>query len=287
MSYFDKWKVKSSESIEKTIEHNTTKKVSSAKPSKITDFISKNNIKEIEIDDTPPPVIDYSGPITIEKIQPKIIPQHSTEIFQFTNNCQKSIHVYTDGSCINNGKKNAKAGIGIFFKENDPRNISRIVEGKQTNNVAELTAIIVALDILKNEIEEGKRVVVYTDSEYAIKCFTTYGRRLQSVGFITKETVPNLDLIKIGLSKVKNNVSFQHIRSHTGKKDEHSLGNEQADLLANKAIGIESKPEKIYLRVSYCDKDKAKELGAKWDSKTKMWFVHNEGHPAHKLFGTF
>ena len=32
------------------------------------------------------------------------------------------INVYTDGSCLNNGKLNAKAGIGIFFKDNDPRN---------------------------------------------------------------------------------------------------------------------------------------------------------------------
>ena len=48
--------------------------------------------------------------------------------------------VYTDGACSNNGSENAKAGFGIF--SDDPRNLSKKVKGKQTNNVAELSAII-------------------------------------------------------------------------------------------------------------------------------------------------
>ena len=32
------------------------------------------------------------------------------------------IYVFTDGACSNNGKINAKASIGIYFKDNDPRN---------------------------------------------------------------------------------------------------------------------------------------------------------------------
>ena len=34
-------------------------------------------------------------------------------------------YVYTDGSCSNNGRDNALAGIGIFFGRNDNRNISK------------------------------------------------------------------------------------------------------------------------------------------------------------------
>ena len=49
------------------------------------------------------------------------------------------MNVFTDGACINNGKPNAKAGIGVFLSENDTRNVSRRVIGKQTNNVAELS----------------------------------------------------------------------------------------------------------------------------------------------------
>ena len=47
--------------------------------------------------------------------------------------------VYTDGACPGNGGANPIAGIGVFFGPNDPRNISRPLEGpKQTNQRAEM-----------------------------------------------------------------------------------------------------------------------------------------------------
>ena len=58
-------------------------------------------------------------------------------------------YIYTDGSCINNGKPDAKAGIGIFFSDDDERNLSEPLDSsmKQTNNTAELYAIIKAIKI--------------------------------------------------------------------------------------------------------------------------------------------
>ncbi|CAG8831728.1 18007_t:CDS:2 [Gigaspora margarita] len=46
--------------------------------------------------------------------------------------CKEQIHrypanilkVWTDRYCENNGKKNALASIGVFFDNNDPRNLS-------------------------------------------------------------------------------------------------------------------------------------------------------------------
>ena len=64
--------------------------------------------------------------------------------------------VYTDGACINNGYDNAIAGIGIYFQEDDIRNISKKVIGKQTNNIAELQAIFDVYDIIKNDIIDKK-----------------------------------------------------------------------------------------------------------------------------------
>ena len=48
-----------------------------------------------------------------------------------------TIIVFTDGGCSHNGSKNAKAGIGIYFGEGDIRNVSKQIQGKQTNNTAE------------------------------------------------------------------------------------------------------------------------------------------------------
>lgn len=68
--------------------------------------------------------------------------------------------VYTVGSCIHNGKHNAKAGIGIFFDVKDPRNISKKIQGKPTNNVAEITAVIETFAIIKNDVKNGKHIVI-------------------------------------------------------------------------------------------------------------------------------
>ena len=46
-------------------------------------------------------------------------------------------NVYTDGACSNNGQRGAKAGLGVYFGTDDPRNCAQRIEGKQTNNTAE------------------------------------------------------------------------------------------------------------------------------------------------------
>ena len=80
------------------------------------------------------------------KIKFKTLHQQTTQ--QLTENEKPitinpdTIVVYTDGACSNNGKPNAIAGIGVYFSQNDPRNVSRRIVGKQSNNTSELSAII-------------------------------------------------------------------------------------------------------------------------------------------------
>ena len=146
------------------------------------------------------------------------------------------ISVYTDGSCHNNGYKNAKAGIGIFFGQSDKRNVSEPIFGKQTNNTAELKAIIKTIEILKKEIKEGKNIMIYSDSMYSIRCATTYGRKLEQNNW--KTTIPNVELVKIlyNLCKPYKNIKFTHVKAHTDRQDKHSIGNFNADRLANEAL---------------------------------------------------
>lgn len=151
-----------------------------------------------------------------------------------------SITVYTDGCCINNGKKNIKpkAGYGIYFGHNDTRNTSKPVIGKQTNNVAEITAIIETILMLKSEINENKIINIYTDSNYSIRCCSTYGKKLEKLNWNTDKPVPNLELVKKAyhLCKLYKNVKLHHVKAHTGKQDPHSIGNFHADRLANEAV---------------------------------------------------
>ena len=142
-------------------------------------------------------------------------------------------YVYTDGACSKNGTRVASAGIGIYFGENDPRNLSEKLVGKQTNNLAELTAIAKTHAIIRSDLLSGKKVAIVTDSEYAIKCVSSYGEKCYKQNW--NVDIPNKELVQTAYELYKDNshnVRFIHIRAHTQKTDIHSIGNDQADKLA-------------------------------------------------------
>jgi len=177
-------------------------------------------------------VIGYKGAV-FKKFKNKI------DALNFINQVHNKsdtneIFVYTDGSCLNNGKSNAKAGIGIFFNDDDPRNVSRKHTGKQTNNQAELSAILQTFKILKNEIKQHKIINIYTDSTYAIDCLTSYGKKQEYIGWV--DNIPNKSLVKKVYKKYikMKTVKLTHVYAHTGKTDIHSINNAKADKLAKK-----------------------------------------------------
>ena len=151
-------------------------------------------------------------------------------------NVEPHYYVYMDGACSKNGTIEATSGIGVYFGEDDPRNISKKVDDKPTNNVAELNAMITAFNIVKNDLDEGKIITFVSDSEYAIKCATCYGKTQQSGNWA--KDIPNKELVKILYEYCKNyvNLQFLHIKAHTNNDDIHSIGNHNADLLARKSI---------------------------------------------------
>lgn len=150
-------------------------------------------------------------------------------------------YVYTDGACSNNGRENARAGIGIFFAIDDSRNVSKALDGKQTNNSAELTAILDVYTIIEADMLAGKNIAIVTDSDYSIKCLTTYGEKCSLKNW--NITIPNRDLVRSVYERYKNTgIQFIHVNSHTNNTDIHSIGNFYADKLANEAIGLTSCP---------------------------------------------
>ena len=151
------------------------------------------------------------------------------------------IIVYTDGACKNNGKPNARAAYGVYFGQNDKRNVAKLCDShqKQTNNVAELLAIINVFFILENEITNNKDyVLIVSDSIYAIRACTSYGEKCAKKNWKFKKEIPNLDLVKQAYLLYLNrpNVQFMHVEAHTNKKDKHSLGNYYADKLATSLL---------------------------------------------------
>ena len=125
----------------------------------------------------------------------------------------------------------------------DIRNISERVQGKQTNNIAELTAILRTYSIIEPDIVLGKHIAIVTDSEYSIKCLCSYGDKCHKDQWRTE--IPNKEIVRniYYLYKEKREfIQFIHIKAHTGEMDIHSIGNENADRLANAAIGLVNCP---------------------------------------------
>lgn len=149
---------------------------------------------------------------------------------------EPNYYVYTDGACSNNGNKNAIAGIGIYFGKDDPRNVSKQIFGKSTNNVAELHAILEACIIIEDDLKKGIVITIVSDSKYSILCASSYGKKNALRNWKTE--IPNKHLVKTLFEFVSNypNLQFQYIQAHTNNNDVHSIGNHYADLLATSCL---------------------------------------------------
>ena len=103
----------------------------------------------------------------------------------------EEVFVYTDGACRGNGTPTARASIGVYFGPGDSRNIHALVEGRQTNNVAEVTAILRALDVIG---ADGGRWAIVTDSTYAMRWAGPLGEKNAVAGWT--KAVPNKILVR-------------------------------------------------------------------------------------------
>lgn len=151
---------------------------------------------------------------------------------------QDTFIVYTDGACKHNGSDKAKAGIGVYFNKHNSVNIPNVSERlttvKQTNNVAELTAILRALELCYRHNIKNK-ILIYTDSDYSMKCITIWYPQWKKENKMKDRKNINI-LKKIDRYYENLDVKFKHIRSHTGLTDIHSKGNEMADRLAVQSL---------------------------------------------------
>ncbi|KAG1773988.1 ribonuclease H-like domain-containing protein [Suillus placidus] len=141
--------------------------------------------------------------------------------------------VYSDGACKGNGQVGSVAGVGVWWGWNDSRNIAERCPGDQTNNRAELIAIVRALETAPLS---QRPLMIKTDSKYSIQCFESWFPKWSANGFRTAngQSVKNAELIKYlaallyARERAGPKVMFKHVRGHVGIE-----GNECADRLAN------------------------------------------------------
>ena len=152
------------------------------------------------------------------------------ELFEMEEEyCHPNIpEVYTDGACSKKGKTKY-AGAGVYWGTMHPLNEEIEVAGEQTNQRAELTAIMRA--IAQARTIKIKKIHIKTDSQYSID---TIGRidKWKKRGWTNKgQAVANKDILKEIEKMIRTTlVRFSHVEAHCGIK-----GNEEADKLAVRA----------------------------------------------------
>lgn len=128
------------------------------------------------------------------------------------------IEIYTDGACSGNPGP-AGSGVVLLGKDTHMKVLHGL--GEATNNIAELTAVKIALEYIA---DKHISVVIYTDSKYVIGVI--------SEGWKAKKNVDLINEIKdlmVSFSKIE----FRWVKAHNGNK-----WNEVVDKLSRDAIKL-------------------------------------------------
>lgn len=126
------------------------------------------------------------------------------------------ITIYTDGGCKHNP---GPMGIGVVLKHENRTKLYSENLGHGTNNIAELTAILRGLQLLKTR---KIPVVIYTDSAYSIGVLTGRYKVKKNKELIAEIRSLISEFVKVTFKKVKGHVGIP--------------GNELVDELAGRAI---------------------------------------------------
>ena len=160
------------------------------------------------------------------------------------------IIIYTDGAVPNNQSKiMKKGGIGVFFGDNDKRNISfslkENAQTKVTNQVCELLACIKAIEtIISTENINKKTIEIRTDSMYIVNTINSWAKKWEKSDWKKSDgkSIQNEELVKQLYYLASNiKIKFTHVKAHTkepkkdSKKYDDWYGNYMADKLAVEA----------------------------------------------------
>ena len=140
---------------------------------------------------------------------------------------RNKVIIYTDGSCLGNPGNGGYAA--ILHCKNTKLEIWG-GEKESTNNRMEMTAVIKALECLK----EPCQVELHADSQYVLNAFTKgWLQDWKARGWKTadKKPVKNQDLWEIlDTEASKHKIEWKHVKGHSGQ-----VQNERCDELARKA----------------------------------------------------
>lgn len=139
--------------------------------------------------------------------------------------------VYTDGSCLKNGRVDSSGGYGVVIFDDNDKYVSHHshYEDNTTNNIQELKALVYGFIIAYSNPKE--EVIIYTDSAYGLQVFDSWCPMWKRNAWRKSDNQPikNLELIQEGyeLYSKLTNCRITKVKGHN-----NVIGNEMADALA-------------------------------------------------------
>lgn len=154
-----------------------------------------------------------------------------------------NLTIYCDGACSGNPGF-AGSGLAIYKNNKKPVLLYGAFVENGTNNIAELNALLKALQIASQNIGEEK-IIIFSDSKYSIDCIKTWAYSWKKNGWSKKGgEIKNLELIIEAhtlYEKLKNKIEIIHVKGHSGIE-----GNELADRMAVYTIKEKNKDFSFY-----------------------------------------
>lgn len=130
------------------------------------------------------------------------------------------MRIFTDGATSGNGYEGAQGGWAWILLDEEEKII--LEESghldNTTNNICELTAIIKACEAVEKMIDKDKRVIVYSDSAYAINGLNDwiYTWRCNNWQTARRQPIKNQELWKRLLPFVDDNrFDFNKVKGHS------------------------------------------------------------------------
>jgi ribonuclease HI len=186
----------------------------------------------------------------VEDIKNNVVVNNHTKVSEEKK--ETIMHIFTDGACPNNGKRNANAAWGCLLVSDDGYIVLDRLSGaiplteSQTNQRAELTALLRGLELAEKQfgkLNDVKRVQIWSDSEYSINCASVWGPKWKSRGWKKQGgDIQHLDLIRKLVEKTLElgfKIEYRWLKGHKGGESQHAfpwMFNHQVDALANSAL---------------------------------------------------
>ncbi len=140
----------------------------------------------------------------------------------------RTVEIYTDGSCENNGGDNARAACGVWFGPADNRNFgARLPGALQSNQAAEVYAAELAL---KRSLDSCPLHIV-SDSRFLIEGLTVHLPKWEERGWLGVKCAEFFQRVAAYMRARAAPTSLRWVKGHTGVP-----GNEGADALASAAL---------------------------------------------------